>query len=802
MLVSRNAVGVALLAFMRLMPLCNAQASEEITVDNDDWFYQVQECAGTSLRCWTAPSTYRISSDTEMESPYSATRSGLKLSAAANEFETFQVALKSTSDISATVSLSEFVSGSTSLGSERRVEIHTVGYHAEKNLADSLTRIPSTSTTFAVKSSSIEAATILYVRVYVPIDAVAGMYTANLDIKSGSTTLVSIPVSLKVFGFDLPVESTFKTQVNIGADSFKPSFLSNQVDKIDWAKQFLLEYRMTPKDVAAPSALKYNIIWDNAANGADRCSVINDEDYENLPWAAGLNTKRWALGQGWNLRKWPVDASDAQCDGNTCPVSQRSSTGFSSDMLFQFVDNSTPRPSTFCGTSIGSTRYGTSEYNAEWSSFLTGLDNYIHLPENGDLESKSYIYVQNEPQNDDDHKLANHLCNIHKTAGPRTKIAISEEAKPEIAERTDAGGPCGYDIWIAHILAYDQDYAWERLSTYGEETWFYNLPQDTGAFFSPAQDNVGVNDGMNIRVISWIAFVSRIRGWAYYNMGIFFEGSAPRRPKIGAEIFRDSMEDYEYLFLANNQQHPMPNVNEPADPAASMVGSSFTGWLRDHAKFAALRHELGLYIEGSRTTMPKLPQPQAPAAEPVYVNFGASAGSTVDYDGNTYTTYGWDFFDVDLGYGWTGDGFNTDGTPTSRLKSASSSSGANALENSLLYNDWGRENTFQYTVANGLWEVTVAVGWPGRTYSDPQDVEVNGVVFNSGAISNVQYFTQQVDVTDGYLTIKFGETFNRYSFVNHFKAVPITAATEVPPTTALPATVSFFFEHFNSKFLS
>ena len=69
-----------------------AAETEEMVVDDDDWFYNVEECAtSSSLRCWTAPTTYRISSETEKESPYSAQRSGLKLSAAANEFEGFQV---------------------------------------------------------------------------------------------------------------------------------------------------------------------------------------------------------------------------------------------------------------------------------------------------------------------------------------------------------------------------------------------------------------------------------------------------------------------------------------------------------------------------------------------------------------------------------------------------------------------------------------------------------------------------------------------------------------------------------------
>lgn len=462
-------------------------ATEEITVNADDYFYKVSECESSSnLRCWTVPSTYRISSKTEMESPYDAKRSGINLSAAANEFEGFQVALKAKSaNKSVKVSLSEF---SPPLGSvnERRVEIHRVGYHPTKNLADSLNRI-ETSTTFTVKSSTDQAAEIIYVRVYVPINTAKGVYTANLVIKNGSgSNLVSIPVRLTVFGFQLPVASTFKTQVNLPVEKFQPSFLSNKIDKLDWAKQFLLEYRMTPKSVAWPSGLGPDISWDTSSS-PDRCNVLYDEDDENLPYSGDKNTKRWALGNKWKIKRWPVDANAPQCTGSTCPVSSRNSPGFSSDMLFQFESNSKPRPDEFCGKGIGAAtnHYGTMAYNNEWKKFVTGLDNWTRLPENGNLENKAYIYVQNEPQDTADHKLANHLCQVYKSAAPGMKLAISEEAKPEIAERKNKGGyNCGYDIWIAHVPAYDKAYAHKRLVNNNEESWFYSLPQDGGGKYN------------------------------------------------------------------------------------------------------------------------------------------------------------------------------------------------------------------------------------------------------------------------------------------------------------------------------
>ena len=757
-----------LLVAFAVFPDAETAATEELVVNPDDWFYKVSECTNSGLQCWTVPPTYRISSETEKESPYQATRSGLYLSGAANEFETFQIALKSeTTDLaSCTASLGDF---SPALGSatERRVEIYTAGYHPTEKLADSLTRLVDGTSTFQVNSSAGQAATILWVRVYIPADAAKGEYSTNLVIKSGGTTLVTIPVKLTVFGFTLPVSSTFQTQINIDVEQLRPSFLTTELEKVDWAKQFLLEYRMTPKSVSWSSGLSYSIAWDNSnPNGPGQCSKINEEDYESLPYSAGKNTRRYALGENWPLKRWMVDSDSPLCDGDSCPDSIRTNSGFSTSMLFQFPSNSAPRPNTFCGISIGSDQFGTDQYNAEWSEFLSALNSYVSAQ--GALASKAYIYVQNEPQNDNDAKLANHLCRIYKQAAPNIKIAISEEAKPDIAERSD---PCGYDIWIAHVVAYDKYYAWERLERHGEESWFYSLRQDTDAYFSPTKDDVGVNDGMNIRVIPWVAFKARIRGWAYYDMSIFFEGKYPLRPKIGAEIFRDAMEDYEYMFLANGKRHPMPNVLESADPVVNAVGFSFTAWSRDHAQFAAIRHELGRYIDGSRSTI-AVPPAAAPVTDPLFINFQDPDSSSTPGDlivgNNTYIKVGWDAFDRAKGYGWSGDGIGQ-----GRLFYEERSGGANLLENLYIYNNFGNENVFDIAVANGRWRVTVAVGRPRDTRDDPQDVVVNGKVFNDAKISNVQYFTQDVDVTDGFLNVVFGRTFNKYCFISQLLATPI-----------------------------
>ena len=141
---------------------------------------------------------------------------------------------------------------------------------------------------------------------------------------------------------------------------------------------------------------------------------------------------------------------------------------------------------------------------------------------------KAYYYTQNEPQNDADHALAAHLCRLYKDAAPNLRLAISEEPKPEIAE--DPGGACGYDVWIAHIRAFEEDYAKSR-QRLGESLWFYSLPQDPEPFYNPARTDL---QGMHTRIIPWVGWRYRADGWAYYDWGSFYQNGNPgvRAPRM------------------------------------------------------------------------------------------------------------------------------------------------------------------------------------------------------------------------------------------------------------------------------
>jgi len=701
---------------------------EPVPLDPTEFTYTLEESTA-SLELWTTPPTRKVK---RSDAAPSAKRSGLKLSAAKNEHEPTQLVLGPGSG-SVTVELAPFAN----LGSEQRVALSAVGYDGD--WSETLAPLASGGSV----SLDAQAGTVIWLSVYVPESAAAGDHTTSLTLTPASGAPIAIPVTLHVFDFTLPKEIHFASQLNLSIQSLIPSGGAEEA-----AKTMLFEHRLTPASPTWPSGFKWNITWDSDASPT-KCSAFFDEPNEAPPYSIQHLAKKYLKGEGWN------------------------GVGFPDSMLFQFVDNATPRPQTFCGIDRGD-HDGTTAYNAEWSEFLAALDAY--LVQNG-YADRSYYYVQNEPQDAADHALAAHLCRLTKKAAPNLRIAVSEEPKPEIAE--DPGGPCGYDIWIAHVRAYQEKYAWQRQKQFGETVWFYSLDQDPDPYFNPTRVDT---QGLHERIIPWTAWSHRIRGWAYYDGGRFFPNGAPN---IRAELLREGFEDYEYLFLANGGAHPNVDVIEVADPTAKSVAASMTSWTKDPDALMALRFELGRYIEGSRSTLPVLQADSGIRPRGAYyVNFQDPAGApTADplvVDGKTYMKVGWQAYDEKLGLGWSGEKI---GDPSIALFGFDDVAGYSDVQKSYVYDDYGRDNLFEFALEPGKYLVTVGVGRPAKGYpGDPHNVSVEGVKLiddelTTNAAPTIEKSTT-VDLTDGSLSLvvagKSASTGNyAYTFLGYLAVEPV-----------------------------
>jgi hypothetical protein len=68
------------------------------------------------------------------------------------------------------------------------------------------------------------------------------------------------------------------------------------------------------------------------------------------------------------------------------------------------------------------------------------------------------------------------------------------------------------------------------------------------------------------------------RSYAYFAWHVLFHDNIP---DARAELFREGMEDYEYLYIANGNRHPEVDVSRPVDSTAFSVGQSLTSWTQN-----------------------------------------------------------------------------------------------------------------------------------------------------------------------------------------------------------------------------
>jgi hypothetical protein len=683
------------------------------------------------------------------------------LKAAKGEFEPFQIAVRAEADGVVRVALSDFTGpGTIGPGSLHRVDYVQImapsdpGGIPSGQIPDPLAPIAFGGDVAAPGGQNQP----LWITIAVPRDAAAGDYTATLTVEVGGAAQ-DIPVKLHVFDFALPAEIGFDGQWN---GSFQDLGGSESLEKVQALKDFYYQHRLVPSSVAWPAGLNYDggIAYDCASGTF--MAEDNPYDFSQLG-------PKYVDGVGWN------------------------GAGFPSFMVMDFVDNSTPRPQQFCGVDRGPDHYGTAEYNAEWSKLLAALDAYLVAR---GWEGKGYYYVQNEPQGPEDLDLSAFLADLTKKAAPNLRIAVSEEPKPEIAENPLANGS-SYDLWIADLSHFDPDYAVERQAL-GEQVWWYFLYGDLPPHFNPITID---HPGIESRIGHWAAWKYRIRGFAYYSltawgpdpyanprpMGTNQNGDGfllypPQDgqlvPSIRWELLREGAEDFEYLLLAAEGSMPdTPGVAAGCDASAASAVSSITSFTRDASALKHLRDELGYYLEGERTGCPVLDS-QAPGAHPrgeYYLNFQDPAGEPsadpLVVNGQTWQKIGWEAYDAAKGYGWAGPYI---GDPGIMLYQYRADAPVDELQRSIIYNDYGRTDTFNWDLEGGAYTVTVSIGWYGGSYPQHRVVVEGTVLFDSVATTEAEpYRVASVDVVvaDGNLTLEVGQ-MDEYTMLNWMSVVP------------------------------
>jgi hypothetical protein len=716
---------------------------------------------GTTL--WTTPTMEKVVREA---APPENAGDTIQMYAAKNEVEPFQLVVRADADASVSLAMSPLAGPNGA--AIPRIEVRRVGYVKISQPSDA-TSIksgfipdPLEPTTFgAAEALKAGANQPFWITVYVDAGAAAGDYTSTLSVTVNGQKQ-DVPIKLHVFDFALPKKIGFDGNWNL---SFQALGGSASLAAVERLKTWLFEHRLVPSSVPWPAGLNYNggIDYD-CATGTFK-EQANDYDFSRLG-------PKYIDGAGWNGQ------------------------GFPSFQVMTFVNNSTPRPQTFCGVDRGPDHFGTAAYNAEWSKLLTAIDTYLKAHAAQGWPGKAYYYVQNEPQGPADYDVAAHLAALSKTAAPGLRLAISEEPKAEIVDNARAQGK-SYDLWWANLSEFKADYAKTRQAK-GEEVWWYFLYGDRPPFFNPITID---HSGIESRIAFFAAWKYRIRGFAYYSVtGWGADPYANPRPEgtdqngdgfllyppkgdelvssIRWELLREGEEDFEYLLLLAGGNVPKtPDQAAGCDATAASAVSSPTAYTRDTSALQHLRDQLGLRIEGKVNGCPVLAStaPGSRKRGEYYVNFqdpnGDPKAAPLKVDGHDWLKIGWNPYDAKLGYGWSGPNI---GKADIMLYQYLAGASVSELQKSIIYDDYGRTDTFTFDVENGKYAVTVSIGWDGKTYSK-QRVVVEGKVLydNAETTPAVPYKVQavDVDVTDGNITLEAGQT-NEYTMLNWMSIVP------------------------------
>lgn len=755
------------------------------------------------LEIWTAPPSVRIFRNQEAPAEIG---SEVRVYAAADEFEPFQVVVKPDAHRDLCVNI---VGEGAADAAGIETEIHQVKYvdiAVPSDLLGSVGPWPDplwplnkgeTVTVDADRNTSF------WFTIKVPRDTPKGDYPLSVHLGT-----VVVPVMLHVFAFNLPEVLHVKSQMNFSYETLLEKYGVDELDHNYWdyverIKAFFIEHRLTPKSV----------LWSGGVTSAGGGSYI---DYD----CAGTLTDNHGI--------WGFEAPAARyLDGwdlmeGTYVHPFNDGVGFPSFMAVTFKNNDPSqdqRPSQFCGvTRNDADWYGADQpsslYNEKWVQYMAELENYLERV--GYLD-RAYHYMANEPQDQDDYDAVAWYSRLLKSAAPNLKLMVSEEPKSAIYNHPDYMASGQIDIWLSVLNRYNPVISHDRALNHGEETWIYWLHGTRPPFFNPITLD---HPGIESRLTGWFLWRYRIRGIAYYSLNNWSKnpwvdplndnhngdlfmlyppsqdnsviplGSNGHRlvPSIRFELMRDSLEDYEYLYLLNGGKEPEVGVETDGDPntadaQAAKIVSGIASYTRDDDFMYDLRRLIGLKIGGEIDVIPdnesEATHPRA-EGEPgdYYINFQNPDGEPVTtrtedtwstghphkyvtLAGHEYLQVGIETYSEAAGLGWMED--------TTHFLTGRDPWGEETDERKItyVYDDYAHHPAiFEFDLPNGTYSVEISVGTPRRV-REHNRVIVEGVTFIDDEPSDPFIIRcMEVTVTDSKLTLEMG-IWGEYTMIDY-----------------------------------
>jgi hypothetical protein len=732
------------------------------------------------LKLWTTPPSERVFKDAPAPT---AQGSSLALYAAKNETEPVQLVVNPTSTKEIAVSLDNLPSGvSAEIYQVKYVNISTPSDNLGQTgpYPDPLWPIGEGENVTAKANENLS----FWISLNIENNAPAGEHQAEINL--GTT---SIPLIITIFDFEIPEELSIKSQMNFSFETMLQKYgvqglNADYWDYVDNIKQFFIDRRLTPKSALWPGGL-------TSSGGAPfiEYNCLGQLTDPHGIWGFEKQANRYLTGEGLLSGQYDNQFNEG--------------IGFPSFMAMTFRNNNPEndqRPGEFCDEDLDSGDwYGIdnpeSSYNKKWFAYISALEDYLA---NQGLLDKAYHYFANEPGDQNDYDAVAWYSRYLKEAAPNFKLMVSEPPKPEIFNHQDYVNSGQIDIWLPVLHQFDPEVSADRAANHGEESWIYFLHGTRPPYFNPITLD---HPGIESKLTGWFLWKYRLRGIAYYSLNNWSKnpwtqpatdghngdtfmlyppsennaainfGATNHRfvTSIRMELMRDSLEDYEYLYLLNNQNQPMPGEINTADPQVDKIISGLTSYNRDSNFMYNLRRLIGLKLSGEISNIPEIiPEADNPRSNETpgnyYLNFqnpeGQPEAEPLVVNGKTYQKIGWQQYDSELGYGWFGDLTHT---KYQYLQDA-----PNELQASIIYDDWGREKTFEYDLPNGTYNVTVSAGWQGRNYGRNL-IEIEGVSFIDDEATDPYLVRQkQVTVNDQKLTLNMG-IFDEYTMLNYLE---------------------------------
>jgi hypothetical protein len=454
-----------------------------------------------NLKIFSASSLDRIFRDgkTLLKPAFATT---VSLSAAANEYESFQIIIHPRKPLkSVKLELSDLKTTDGIQIAKNNITPYLVGYVPTKEPYYKVKFVglwPDPLLPF--KAFNVEAGQFqpVWVNIYVPNNTPAGDYKGSLTVRADGISDQTIPVSLHVYGFALPVESHLKTAFDFYGHLTKERYPQGEKESDSaWQARIneindkflieMLKHRMNP------------VLNVDPTSQAELGSIDRYRVY-------GINNFSIGRRGGTFNNNWPTDDESI---------------------------------------------------NAMEGLYRT----YAEMLRLNGMLQYTYIYTWDEGE------IGNPIVQkvtamIHRAfLGLKNMVCYHGFWDPDVLP----GWGRDIDIWCFNIDDFKEE-AMRKLQKVGIEMWVYvSGPSDTGA------PNLGMDfDSIDYRITPWLCWKYNIKGFLYWcvnwwegmdpfktaantkwaqngNGLLFYPGEGGPLPSVRTEVFRDGMEDYEYI---------------------------------------------------------------------------------------------------------------------------------------------------------------------------------------------------------------------------------------------------------------